>query len=136
MHASLFTIKQEEPVEQTPLFQFLNLPDRLRQQNKDQELTSIFAGDVVLLKYLFRPFQYCGVFQVYNAAIGTGFQVPFHDLAFLILVGAEVIAHGLFVNVKFLRDTSDAAGRQSVFNAAKLLKSDIHTLRFWLTISF
>jgi len=62
--------------------------------------------------------EYSGVFQMNDAAARTGLQVPLYYLAVGVIVRAEVIADGLFLNVEFFGDAVDAASGQGVLDAA------------------
>lgn len=81
-----------------------------------------------LAKNLQRAVQDSGVFQVYYAAVRAWLQVKFDYLAVLIIMGAKIVAHGLFLQVQVMGDAVDAAVRERVFDAAKLFESNVHNL--------
>lgn len=92
---------------------------------------SLLQSDTLLFDNLNRAVENRCVFQMNDAASRAGFEMPFNYLAVSVFVRPEIVAHSLFVHVKFFGDTVDTTGGQGVLDAAQLLESDIHKPQFW-----
>lgn len=95
-------------------------------RNKQWLIFFLLQGGTVFFEDLYRAIVYRCIFQMDDTAVGARFEMPFDELAFLIIMCSKIIAHRLLIHIQFLSDAGDAALRQGVFEATKLFKSNVH----------